>query len=141
MPDTCTATPSACHPGQAAELRDPGSIGRCNRFNRMVCLAPSHGPRLGGRGDKREGGKGAHGRIKRNGCVHGLAGIIPTALINDRFGPFAAGDLGDFIGQIDQCVPCGAASIDKDLFVVVDTVGQEVLAKVLPDVLDRVEFR
>jgi len=67
-------------------------------------------------------------------------GIIPTALIYDRFGPFAVGDLGDFVGQIDQCVPCSAASIDQDLFVVVDTVGQEVLAQVLPDVFDRVEF-
>ncbi len=68
-------------------------------------------------------------------------GIIPAALINDLFGPFAVGDLGDFVGEVDQGVPRGAAGIDDGLFVVVDPVGEKVLAQVLPDVLDRVELR
>ena len=66
-------------------------------------------------------------------------GLIPTALVTDRFGPLAAGDRGEPVGRRHEPVPGLAAGRDDRLVVRPDPQAELVLAQVLPDVLDRVQ--
>src|SRR4051794_6784015 len=69
-----------------------------------------------------------------------VAGIIPTALVGDRFGPLAAGDRGQAVGRRHEPVPRLAAGRDDGLVVRPDPQAEFVLPQVLPHVLDRVQL-
>src|SRR3954452_1281565 len=66
--------------------------------------------------------------------------LIPSALIDDRLRPLAAGDRGEPVGRRQQPVPGVAAGGDDGLVVRPDAMAELVLAQVLPDVLDRVQL-
>src|SRR4051794_25206335 len=70
----------------------------------------------------------------------GSVGLIPTALIGDRFRPLAAGDRGEAVGRRHEPVPRLAAGRDDGVVVRPDPQAELVLAQVLPDVLDRVQL-
>lgn len=55
-------------------------------------------------------------------------------------GPFAEADGHDFPGSVHEIVPGAAAGVEDGLVVGEDPVGEPRLAKVLPDVLNRIEF-
>src|SRR4051812_39449866 len=65
--------------------------------------------------------------------------LIPTALIDDRSGPLAAGDRGQAVGRRHEPVPRLAAGRDDGLVVRPDPQAELVLPQVLPHVLDRVQ--
>src|SRR5438046_9717697 len=69
-----------------------------------------------------------------------LSGLIPTALVGDRFGPLAAGDRGEAVGRGHEPVPRLAAGRDDGVVALPDAMAELVLAQVLPDVLDRVQL-
>jgi len=54
--------------------------------------------------------------------------------------PLAQSDGHDAPGLIDELVPCFAAMVDEIVIGFENTVGEPVVAHVLPDVLNRVEF-
>src|SRR4051812_43993656 len=66
--------------------------------------------------------------------------VIPTALIDDRSGPLAAGDRGQAVGRRHEPVPGLAAGRDDGLVVRPDPQAELVLPQVLPHVLDRVQL-
>src|SRR4051812_31021180 len=80
-------------------------------------------------------GNGAHG-----GCPAPGRGVIPTALIGDRFRPLAAGDRGEAVGRRHEPVPGVAAGGDDGLVLRPDAMAELVLAQVLPHVLARVQL-
>src|SRR3954452_24737098 len=62
-------------------------------------------------------------------------GVIPMALIADRFAPLASGDRGEAVGRRQQPVPGVAAGGDDRLVVGPDAQAELVLPQVLPEVL------
>jgi hypothetical protein len=55
--------------------------------------------------------------------------------------PVSHADRDDGLGLGDELVPSVAACVENGVVVLEDAVGEPVLPKILPDVLDRVEFR
>src|SRR4051812_25054299 len=74
------------------------------------------------------------------GRASAAAGLIPTALVADHFGPLGAGDRGEPVGRRHEPVPGVAAGRDDGVVVGPDPQAELVLAQVLPDVLDRVQL-
>src|SRR5437764_15072818 len=66
-------------------------------------------------------------------------GLIPAALIADRFGPLAAGDRGEPVGRRHEPVPGLAAGGHDGVVIGPDGRAELVLPQVLPDVLDRAQ--
>lgn len=67
--------------------------------------------------------------------------LIPTASESNRCRcPGSCCDGLDTTGLSCECIPSIAASVDDCIVVVEDPVAELVLAQILPDVLDRIEF-